>query len=281
MQIKNALPLDALSTQFDLFLEEAHRLKERYASKISLLVGLETENITDIDLEKLEGLLQRVGSRVQYVVGSVHHVNGVPIDFDLPTYQRALASFTNKQEEEREEALFLAYFDAQYEVMRRFRPEIIGHFDLCRLYQPTCRFEKYPSVLEKIERNIRFAVEYGALFELNAAAFRKGWETAYPGEDIVKARFSREILHHFNANNLPFKIIQKQGGHFALSDDSHGPHAIGLNYDRLLPYLRKVGITKLWYLKQSPEPNAGGRYVRAVKLDGEWSNHDFWRQVSI
>ncbi|KAF9559039.1 histidinol phosphate phosphatase H [Agrocybe pediades] len=256
---ETALSLDVLSEQFHRFLEEAHRLKQAYASQISLLVGLETENITDIDLEKLESLLQRLGRRVEYVVGSVHHVNGIPIDFDLPTYQRALASFNDKLEEEREEALFSAYFDAQYEVMRRFKPEIIGHFDLCRLYQPSCKFGKYRSVWEKIERNVRFAVDYGALFEVNAAAFRKGWETAYPGEDIVE-------------------IIQRHGGRFALSDDSHGPHAIGLNYDRLPPYLQRVGIAELWYLVENNAPNIGGRYVKAVKLDGEWLDHKFWRQ---
>lgn len=34
--------------QFERFLDEAHRLKTRYASKI--LIGLETEFITDPDL---------------------------------------------------------------------------------------------------------------------------------------------------------------------------------------------------------------------------------------
>lgn len=166
---------------------EAHRLKSLYANQITLLVGLETEFITSLDLQNLEGMLERLGERVEYLVGSIHHVNGIPIDFDLPTYQRALASFADEKEEDRQEAFLSAYFDVQYELLRRFKPEVVGHFDLCRLYRPSLHFRDYPHVFSKIERNVRYAVEYGALFELNAAAFRKKWDTPYPGEDVVEA----------------------------------------------------------------------------------------------
>lgn len=165
---------------------EAHRLKQLYAPQITLLVGLETEYITNADLDGLESLLRRHGDRVEYIVGSVHHVNGIPIDFDLPTYQKALESFGLEKEDDRQEAFLLAYFDAQYELLQRFKPEVIAHFDLCRLYNPGLRFADFPVVQRMIERNIRFAVDYGALFEINAAAFRKKWSTPYPAEDVVK-----------------------------------------------------------------------------------------------
>ena len=177
---------DSLAKQFERFLVEAHRLKAHYASQITILVGLETEYITGQDLDGLDSLLQKFGDRVEYVVGSVHHVDSIPIDFDQITYERALHNFgdgeTNVQE------VFLSeYFDAQYQLLQRFKPEIVGHFDLCRLYTPDLQFLEYPSVWEKITRNVDYAIEYGALFEMNAAAFRKGWETAYPGKDIVQA----------------------------------------------------------------------------------------------
>ncbi|KAF8878804.1 Polymerase/histidinol phosphatase-like protein [Gymnopilus junonius] len=252
-------PIESLSSQFDSFVVEAHRLKSLYASQITLLVGLETEFITGLDLENLEKTLERFGDRVEYIVGSIHHVNGIPIDFDLPTYQQALASFADEKEEDRQEVFLSAYFDAQYELLRRFKPEVVGHFDLCRLYQPSLHFRDYPRVFSKIERNVRYAVQYGALFELNAAAFRKKWDTAYPAEDVVE-------------------VINSLGGRFALSDDSHGPNAVGLNYDRLPGYLQSVGVTQLWYLQQSTTPNAAGRRIQPVRLDGDWLDHGFWRQ---
>ncbi|KAM5537389.1 hypothetical protein V8D89_008908 [Ganoderma adspersum] len=255
------MPLESLISQFNAFLDEAHRLKSHYAGQINLLVGLETEYITPSDLDKLSELLQTAGSRVEYLVGSVHHVNAIPIDFDRETFDKSLQSFSSPSasDHDRIEAFLCSYFDAQYELMQRFRPEIIGHFDLCRLYNPSLRFSDYPVALDKINRNIQFATSYGALFELNAAAFRKGWDAAYPGGDVVK-------------------IIVKNGGRFALSDDSHGPHAVGLNYHRVVEYGQRVGINELWVLRSSSSPNPAGRNVSSQRLDGQWWEHQFWKR---
>jgi len=192
--------IDTLSKQFDEFIMEAHRLKQLYAPQITLLVGLETEYITNTDLDGIQNLLQRHGDRVEYIVGSIHHVNGIPIDFDLPTYRKALESFGIEDEGVRQEAFLLAYFDAQYELFERFKPEVIAHFDLCRLYDPDLRFADFPVVREKVERNIRFAADYGALFEINTAAFRKKWSTPYPAEDVVEVY----MFFFFLKKNQPY-----------------------------------------------------------------------------
>lgn len=191
------MTLDALKAQFSAYLDEAHRLKKKYANGIALLVGLETEYITEADLDGLTALLAECGDRIEYLVGSVHHVAGIPIDFDQATFTKSLQSFSpstspasdpDSPQANREtmSSFLCAYFDAQYTLMQRFHPEIIGHVDLCRLYNPSLRFGDYPEVMDRIHRNVRYAVEYGALFEVNAAAFRKGWGAAYPGEDVLE-----------------------------------------------------------------------------------------------
>lgn len=187
--MKDALSLDALAKQFDDFVNEAHRLKALYASRITLLVGLETEFITSADLEHLEELLKVQGDRIEYVVGSIHHVNSIPIDFDSITFDKSLRSFSDGDDSTAATSMgrFLsAYFDAQYQLLNRFRPEIIGHLDLCRLYNPDLKFRDFPAAWEKLVRNVKFAVDYGALFEFNAASLRKGWQDAYPAEDVVE-----------------------------------------------------------------------------------------------
>ncbi|KAF8693882.1 ABC transporter, partial [Rhizoctonia solani] len=230
-------PLE-LSRTFDDFVAEAHRLKELYAERITLLVGLETDYITNNDLDQLEELLRRHEDRIEYVIGSVHHCNGIPIDFDKPTFERAVASFADSYESIAEiqestpnhtQIAFLnSYLDAQFRLMERISPEVIGHFDLCRLYTPNLSLDP---VWEKVVRNVRYAVEYGAAFELNAAAFRKGWSGAYPGRDIVK-------------------LIQSMDGNFVLSDDSHGPTAVGLNYEKLDAFISEMHISKIGVLKK-------------------------------
>lgn len=191
IHVKASLSLEDLANQFDAFVSEAHRLKELYAQDITLLVGLETEYISPLDLDNLDTLLQKYAGRIEYLVGSLHHVNGIPIDFDLETYKKALGSITPADTGHQPMEVFLcSYFDAQHEIMQRLHPEIIGHIDLCRLYEPTLSLESYPQAWAKLERNVRFAIEYGALFELNAAALRKGWTSSYPGEDVVKVSSS-------------------------------------------------------------------------------------------
>ena len=68
------------------------------------------------------------------------------------------------------------------------------------------------------------------------------------------------------------QIIVAHSGRFTLSDDSHGPHAVGLNYGRLFHYARGVGITELWFLS----PDKTGETLRPVKFDGQWWSHGFW-----
>jgi len=251
------MPLLVLAKQFEDFMNEAHRLRTAYSQQINLLVGLETEYITTLDLDRLDDLLQSRGDQIHYLVGSVHHVNGIPIDIDIDTYYKAVNSLGIADEEQAREVYLISYLEAQYELLRRFRPEIIGHIDLCRLYTPDLHFSNFPRAEEKLIRNIQFAVEYGALFEVNAAALRKGWETPYPGTDVIK-------------------LICQEGGRLTISDDSHGPHAVGLHYDLVKDYLISVGIQSLWYLDVSPSRNAGGRKTIPVKLPGDWRAHPFW-----
>ncbi|THH15537.1 hypothetical protein EW146_g4952 [Bondarzewia mesenterica] len=263
-EAKAELSVEDLTTQFDAFLVEAHRLKARYAPQITLLVGLETEYVSLIDLDRLSELLEHSEGRIEYLVGSVHHVNGTPIDLDAETFQRCLSDIAVTEsdgvdvEHERTGRYLEMYFDAQFELMRRVHPEVVGHIDLCRLYTPALRFEDYPRAWFKLERNIKYAVVYGAVFEVNAAALRKGWEAAYPGEDVIE-------------------LILQRGGRFVLSDDSHGPHAVGLNYVRMAAYLQRVGVNELYVLERTETPNAEGRFVRPVRVKGHWWEHAFWK----
>jgi histidinol-phosphatase (PHP family) len=40
------------------------------------------------------------------------------------------------------------------------------------------------------------------------------------------------------------------GGKFCLSDDSHGVEQVGLNYHQCIPYLRRNGIARLYFLER-------------------------------
>ena len=182
------LQIKDLEETFDAYIAEATRLQTKYAIQIELLVGLETENINSESLDMLEIMLERYSMSISYIVGSVHHVDSLPIDFDKEIFDKVVAKFPDRRDGLSQlEQVFCAYFDAQFELLQRIKPEVIGHFDLCRLYYPNSSFAN-EEVWKRVERNVRFAIDYGALFEVNAAAFRKGWKTAYPAEDVLQVR---------------------------------------------------------------------------------------------
>jgi histidinol-phosphatase (PHP family) len=66
------------------------------------------------------------------------------------------------------------------------------------------------------------------------------------------------------------------GGRLALSDDSHGPKAVGLNYHRMREYLVQAGVHEIWKLEQSVQSNAGGRFTQPIRVEGTWWEHQFW-----
>lgn len=196
LQIEHGV--EALAIKFEEYVVEANRLKYLYEPQIKLLVGIETEYINEEGLDRLEQLLERHGDSIQYIVGSVHHCSERPIDFDKAQFDSVLATLDGISSTDRFSQLFEIYFDNQLKLMQRLKPAVIGHFDLCRLYYPELDFRSFPVVWEKIQRNVEYASSYGALFEINSSAFRKGWSTAYPGVEVFDVSRPRAQLSKRN-----------------------------------------------------------------------------------
>ncbi|ORY79938.1 histidinol phosphate phosphatase H [Protomyces lactucae-debilis] len=240
--------LDDLTDMFTRYHKHARALQARYKQEkrpMQLLVGLETEYIRKPDLARLDAL--RESFPVDFMVGSVHHVDGIPIDFDKATFLKAMEPFGQDIS-----AFYKRYFEHQLEVMQTFQPAVIGHFDVILLMAPEgTDLLAHEAVCRQMQRNIEYAVGYGALFELNSAAFRKGWDCAYPSRAIIR-------------------LMQDAGARFCLSDDSHGPKQIGLNYAKMQAYVKEVGISQLHHLEASTGELIGGRLqVKVVGTDME------------
>ncbi|KAG9288372.1 hypothetical protein G9A89_021403 [Geosiphon pyriformis] len=236
-------PSDLIKT-FKDFVTEAKRLQTKYKSQIKLIIGFESETIT-LETMAAETLGLLKDHKLDYQVGSVHHVHEIPIDFDLAMTEQALVkaeeiSITSNPNsrkfyfESREEALFDAYFDAQFKMLTETKPMIVGHFDVIRKF---CKDWKItPRVWEKIVRNVEFVVAYDGLFEVNAAGWKSGLKSAYPQRDILR-------------------LIIGNGGKLTISDDSHGPAAVALNYDKLFEYLKEFQIHTIHYLDHDENGN--------------------------
>lgn len=248
-----------LEEAFTKYLKHANEIKAiiNTQNKMKILVGFEVEGLDQCHIDAAVEL-----SKVtDMCVGSVHYVHGIPIDFDEEKWLAAReVSGTTRQ-------LYKDYFDLQYKVLSCIKPQVIGHFDLIRLFQvdevdPTTgkkvsniNIEKdWPDVWLVIKRNIEYAASYGGLFELNSAAIRKGWSTPYPRQDIGE-------------------LIIASGGKFCLSDDSHSYAQVGLNYHKLWDYvLNTLKLEFIYHL----DLDESGKSVVVQDSVAELSKSPFW-----
>jgi histidinol-phosphatase (PHP family) len=159
-------------------------LRSKYESRIKILIGFETEYIRPESISNIQSLLQKYS--FDFCIGSIHHVLGIPIDFNAQLWEDARQACGGT-----DESLFAKYFDEQYDLLDRVKPLIVGHLDVIRLWAPDkmVSLQQWPFVWSKVNRNIDTVIQYGGLFELNSAAFRKGFEDAYPTSEIAKVYF--------------------------------------------------------------------------------------------
>ncbi|RLV92938.1 Histidinol-phosphatase [Spathaspora sp. JA1] len=256
--------IDDLVLDFNKYIAHGVTLQQRYDMKIVL--GFEVEGIDDPHIEYCQRLLAQHPS-VQMMVGSVHFVNQIPIDFNVEMWKEARES----TKEGTTRALFRDYFKLQYRVLESLNPVIVGHFDLIRLLLPdddvdvtTGKLTRevdiesdWPEVWELIVRNIKYVKEYGGLFELNSSALRKGWDTPYPKRDIASA-----IIEHGDAR-------------FCLSDDAHSLSQIGIHYDKTWEYVKSLGVSQIYCLQVTSDNKVQpiARDISTLDNSTFWNNY--------
>lgn len=163
----------------------AIKLREKYASQIKILVGFESEWIrSDTSLNLIHESLSRYP--FEFFVGSVHHLHGIPIDWNRDLYSKAreISGGTD-------ERIFEDYFDIHFEMLQNLKPMIVGHFDLIRLHSDNPNtsdggFRRWTGVWQRVTRNLKYISSYGGLLELNSAALRKGLEAPYPAAEVCQ-----------------------------------------------------------------------------------------------
>ncbi|CAN3502965.1 hypothetical protein DICA1_E22562 [Diutina catenulata] len=217
--------VQTLAQKFDDYVNHATLLKHTYEGKMSILVGFEVEGINADHLSLARSLLSN--SKIDMCVGSIHFVNEIPIDFDRELWVKARDSCGDVR------LLYKTYFETQYKMLEAINPQVVGHFDLIRLYDDAPHdLKQWPEVWSQIQKNIDLINEQGGCVEFNSSALRKGWETPYPQADIAEE-------------------IKNRGGRFCLSDDCHSLKQVGLNYDRVLAYINRLKIETVYELQPS------------------------------
>jgi histidinol-phosphatase (PHP family) len=217
-------------------------LREKYAGKIKILIGFEGEWIRP----SYAVLMKELASNplVDYYIGSVHHVHGIPIDYDAVFYRKAREVAGGS-----DERLFEDYFDAQFEMLNALKPRVVGHLDVIRLQsdEPNRDLREMKVVWEKVVRNLKVIVEQEGLVEINTSALRKGLKEPYPMRSVCEEFLS-------------------MGGMLTLSDDSHGIVHVGTNYEKAIEYLESLEVKELYTLDGKGRDLMSQVSVRSVTL---------------
>lgn len=227
----------SLSSTFHAFHEAAHALRASLISTppnpsgsppLNLLIGFETEIIRAESYTHIASLLSRY--KFDFIIGSVHFVHEVPIDFDRPLWEKAMALSSPPTEA----GLVAAYLRDVLQMVQKLQPAVVGHLDVIRLHasEKTQLLQEYgPEVWELVLQVLAAVKEYDGLLELNSAGVRKGLGSPYPGRDIATEWV-------------------RMGGRFCLSDDAHSVEQVGQGYGRVLEYIKELGVGEVWYLSR-------------------------------
>ena len=208
-----------LQQRFDQYFVEARRLKALHQDKIEILVGFETDAYSGYE-EAVANLISR--HQPDMIVGSVHHVHDVLFDNKLDDYKRAVELSGSIEQ------LYCEYFDKQLELIERFEPAVVGHFDLIRIHDPDYmqRWE-VADVRDRALRNLNRIKELGLILDLNVRALSKGAKEPYISAPLMQYAIFEGVL-------------------ISPGDDSHGVESIAENLIEGAEIFKARGGTTDW-----------------------------------
>ena len=214
-EIDAGLTAADLQARFGRYFSSARLLQNAYAGRIRLYIGFETETYTGAVAYAKELIRQY---RPDYVVGSLHHVDNMGIDFSEAGYHEAAVACGGL------DALYCRYYDQQYDMLRDLRPAVVGHFDIVRLFDRDYRKRQtQPAVAGRIQRNLEWIAAAGRILDYNVAALSKGASEPYISEPILKQALSMGI-----------PVVP--------GDDSHGIATVGRFIPDALARLKGFGV---------------------------------------
>ena len=191
---------------------------------MDILVGFETDAYSGYETAVSNLLLRH---QPDMIVGSVHHVNDIMFDYSPDEFSRAVQSTGGI------ENLYCAYFDRQLELINRFEPAVVGHFDLIRIFDADYRQRwQVTSIMDRALRNLDRVKELGLILDLNMRSLAKGATEPYISEPLMKYAVTNGIA-------------------MSPGDDSHGVKSVGLNLQEGARILINRGGHTDW---QKPRP---------------------------
>ncbi|MBI4559486.1 MAG: histidinol-phosphatase [Candidatus Hydrogenedentes bacterium] len=197
-------------------------LAEEFEKRLAVLRGFEAEVVPTESYAAIM-LGYRARFPFEYLVGSVHWVNGIQIDGPRDKFAQAVERHDGL------ERLGVHYYEAVAEMVESLRPEVVGHLDLVRRNAGTFGPVDTPAIRKAAEHTLEVIGAHGCILDVNTAGYRKGLGTPYPAPWLVE-------------------LANRMGLGFCFGDDSHGPEDVGAGIDEARDYLLKNSVRTITYL---------------------------------
>ncbi|MEK3884174.1 histidinol-phosphatase [Paenibacillus sp. PL2-23] len=206
-------------SEFANYVQEVLRLKEKFAGRIEVLLGMESDYFPQYAEAYREAYK---GVPFDYLIGSVHQVSGVSI-------------FNRNRWTKLDEAAHILEKKSYYELIEQSARagmfDILGHIDAMKGYYPA--FSDIPAH-EHIDNALRTIGECGVAIEINTSGSTKdvgGW---YPSDDLL------ERALHYNVK-------------VTFGSDAHVPSRVGDEWELVAKRLKEIGFTEwVFYRKRQP-----------------------------
>ena len=206
---------ETLVEKFEAYEKAAGAVQDEFAGRIQILKGFETEFGDATYLDKMKAIRESGG--YDFIIGSVHTVNGRFIDDTAAAFENAMTKAGGLEQ------LALDYYASVRTLVTELQPDVVGHLDLVTKIGDEYGPLDTPSITEAVRETLDVIKENGSILDLNVSPLRRGKATPYPAPWIVD--IAKEL-------NIPF----------CFGDDSHGPKTVGVGIEAGRDYLLKHGI---------------------------------------
>lgn len=188
-------------------------LKKQYKNDINIILGYEVDYLDgDYILNEIKN------ADVDYLIGSVHFIN--KWGFDNPEF---IGVYKNKDIDK----IWEDYFDAVNAMVKTGYFDIVGHFDLIKVF----KFFPKKDIKLLALNTLKQIKKSGMVLEINSAGFRKPIQEQYPSKDLLEVAYELDIPITF-------------------SSDAHSVDQVGLNYDKVIKLAKDIGYNSCIYFQQ-------------------------------
>ncbi|BAM46507.1 histidinol-phosphatase [Amphibacillus xylanus] len=199
-------------SEFPNYVNEVLELKKKYEGKIHVLLGVESDYFPEH-----EELYRNVYNQYpfDYVIGSVHHVNGKNI------FERGRWDGLNEQER-------IAEKERYYQLIQKSAKsglfQVLGHIDAMKGFYP--EFTRIETPI--IENTLKVIAEAGVAIEVNTSGKTKDCGGWYPSHEILERAF------HYGVD-------------ITFGSDAHVPERIGDEFELVQQTLKAIGYNEMVY----------------------------------